>query len=301
MPTDRPPAARASRPPSPPARSRSTRRSASGGRAWPLSGLAGALVLTVAAGCALKSSREAAPASEVTWLAAGLGHCHALTGTARGSVIAACDRGVVEADVHGRTHTLHPTLTHDVSIRGDRLWVKLPDTLLWGDVPRAGTIFASTRRISLGTVEDLVATPDGRLLVATPGTLLLVSPDTGTITRYRNVPVPLEKLAFGAPTAEGGLPVLALAHDAVYVVEKKQSRLLLDGLTDVRAAVTLPDGRLVIASGTPCKLGVLAGETYTPLATTVEGLTDLIVHDPGTGPELWFSTDDGSIGRTPLP
>ena len=257
---------------------------------------AGALSVLAAGGCSLKGSEPAQPVSSVSWVAAGMGHCHALSSSPRQTVLAACDRGVVETGVDGRTHTLHPTLSHDVSVRAGRLWVKLPDTLLWGSLPMQQTVFASTKRTSLGTVDDMLATPDGQLVVATPGSLVRVDPETGTINRFRKVPVPMEKLALDA---NGG--ILAVARDAVYAVEARKFRMVVGGLTDVQSAVTLPDGRLVVASGKPATLGVLDAGQFTPTDVRIEGLTDLVVHDPGSGPELWFTTNDGSIGRAPLP
>jgi|GEM_PF-6892260 len=258
-------------------------------------------VATALGGCSLKDGNQARPVTSVSWVAAGMGHCHALSSTPRGTVVAACDRGVVETGVDGQTHTLHPTLSHDISTHAGMLWVKLPDTLLWGKLPQAGTVFASTKRQSLGTIDDMLTTPDGRLVVATPGTLVRVSPDTGTISRFRKVPVPMEKLALGAPASDGSSTLLAIARDAVYAVEKTRFRMEVGGLSDVQAAVTLPDGRLVVASGSPTTLGVLNGSEFAPTQTRIEGLTDLVVHNPGSGPELWFTTNDGSIGRAPLP
>jgi hypothetical protein len=261
-----------------------------------------ACILAVSTACETKPLQKEAspPTAGVTWVAAGMQHCHALTPTPRQTVIAACDTGIIETDASGKSHTLHPTLSHDVSLNAGRLWVKLPDMLLWGDLPRAGTIFASTKRIKLGTIDDLVSTPDGWSVVATPGTFVRVSPD-GTINRFRKVPVPIEKLSLGGPDATGAPEILALAKDAVYAVEKKQFRMVLGGLVDLRAAVTLADGRLVVASGRPTSIGVLQDGSFRHTSTVIEGLTDLTTLSTGSGEELWFTTRDGSVGRAPIP
>lgn len=235
----------------------------------------------------------------VEWVAAGLGNCNHLTSTHRGTVVAACDQGAFEVHATGTVTRLHDTTVEHVAFDDDVLWVKLPDTLLWGPLPAVGAPFVPTKKIALGTVEDIHAS--GRaLLVATPKSVISVNPDTAILSRRYKVEMPLRGIAWGATRTHPKPHLSLLAHDSIWAVVDKELVPVVQGLDDARCILATPDGRLLVSTGKQRTVGVVRDGSWMPLDIDLHGLTDLTLHDPGTGLELWFTSSDGSIGHAPL-
>jgi len=255
----------------------------------------GTLVLVVGMGCGPSDRSKSAEDGSLRWVAAGLGRCNALVATQRSTVIAACEQGAVEVGADAAVTTLHASMVDHVALDQNSLWVKLSDQLLRGPLPRPGQAFTAHKSLELGTIDDLLAVPGHPLVVATPGTLLKVSPEA-TASRWRKVPVPMRQLTLG-PSSE----IYAVSNEAIFAVELHQFRQVIGGLDAVAAATTSSDGTLLVASGQPARIGRLDAEGYAPTDLRIEGVTDLTVLTSAEGASLWFTTADGSIGYTAVP
>lgn len=259
-----------------------------------------AAALFVLSGCGIGTSTPG-PLSRTAWLAHGLGACSSLAPTGRKSVVAACEDGVYEASLEGK-HRLHDTLSEAVAVQDGLLWVKLPEALHHGPLPKPGAGFESQGQLPLARFDDLLVHPNRGPIVTTPGQLLTVHPKRHRLVRWRSAEVSVRSLALAPDSAGAQEGLVTLSKRAIHAVDRAEMRPLATELPELGAATRLPDGRLaVVLPGKTDRLGIFANGDLTTTEQEVPGATDLAVVDTGQGPEVWFTTDDGAIGRTPVP